>query len=460
MPRLIDLIRASAVPASRMHAAARGALALPAADMMEILVHLANHNKIFGQQARLTLAGWDEASALAVASDPLTPSEVLQYMISPQNLRPCLLPALLENPSVSADSIIRLAESGSREVVGAISKSKRAGKSPPIQTALATNPNFTSGELPASGESRQPLQVQSVVPSREAVAPTASHSAAPHFEKQVAKGGAVADAVDSRLVATEAYEIVAPNETQPATEESLPTPEVPPEPPVETKAAEEAADPAITAYITEHAADIAAEKDKPFQAIGGSVEDLTLEGALKAAPALTPIASIPAAAHSSAASGAKTAAKKPHAPPDTKRDNTVQKISKLDVKGRIQLAMKGNKEERSLLIRDGTKIVALAVLESGKITDSEVEQFASQKNVLEAVLRAIPMKRRFAKHYAVLRNLVFNPRTPLDVSLGLLKHMLVQDLRNLSGNREVSETVRKLALKMFKQKTATGDKRE
>jgi hypothetical protein len=441
MPRLIDLIRASAVPATRMHAAARGALALPAADMIEILVHLANHNKIFGQQARLTLAGWDEASALAVASDPLTPSEVLQYMISPQNLRPCLLPALLENPSVSADSIIRLAESGSREVVGAISKSKRAGKSTTIQTALATNANFTSGEVPASGESRPPLQVQSVAPSREAVAPTASHCAAPHFEKQVAKGGAVADAVDNRPVATEA-------------------PEVPPEPPVETEPAEEAADPAITAYISEHAADIAAEKDKPFQPIGGSVEDLTPEAALKAAPALTPTASIPAAAHSSPASGAKTAAKKPHAPPDTKRDNTLQKISKLDVKGRIQLAMKGNKEERSLLIRDGTKIVALAVLESGKITDSEVEQFASQKNVLEAVLRAIPMKRRFAKHYAVLRNLVFNPRTPLDVSLGLMKHMLLQDLRNLSGNKEVSETVQKLALKMFKQKTATGDKRE
>jgi hypothetical protein len=440
MPRLIDLIRASAVPATRMHAAARGALALPAADMIEILVHLANHNKIFGQQARLTLAGWDEASALAVASDPLTPSEVLQYMISPQNLRPCLLPALLENPSVSADSIIRLAESGSREVVGAISKSKRAGKSTTIQTALATNPNFTSGEVPASGESRPPLQVQSVVPSRAAVAPTASHCAAPHFEKQVAKGGAVADAVDSRPVATEA-------------------PEVPPEPPVETEPAEEAADPAIAAYISEHAADIAAEKDKPFQPIGGSVEDLTPEAALKAAPAPTPTASIPAAAHSSPASGAKTAAKKPHAPPDTKRDNTLQKISKLDVKGRIQLAMKGNKEERSLLIRDGTKIVALAVLESGKITDSEVEQFASQKNVLEAVLRAIPMKRRFAKHYAVLRNLVFNPRTPLDVSLGLMKHMLVQDLRNLSGNKEVSETVRKLALKMFKQKTAAGDKK-
>jgi len=68
------------------------------------------------------------------------------------------------------------------------------------------------------------------------------------------------------------------------------------------------------------------------------------------------------------------------------------------------------------------------------------------------VLRAIPMKRRFMKMYPVVRNLAFNPRTPIDVSLGLMKNLLVQDLRHLSGNKEVSDTVRKLALKMFRQK--------
>jgi len=125
----------------------------------------------------------------------------------------------------------------------------------------------------------------------------------------------------------------------------------------------------------------------------------------------------------------------------------------LDIKGRIQLAMKGTKEERSLLVRDGTKIVALAVLESPKISDGEVEKIASQKNVLEAVLRGIPIKRRFAKNYAIVRNLVFNPRTPLDLSLTLVKNLLVNDLKNLSGNKEVSETVRKVALRMLKTKT-------
>ena len=137
---------------------------------------------------------------------------------------------------------------------------------------------------------------------------------------------------------------------------------------------------------------------------------------------------------------------------EKKRDSVLQTISKLDIRGRITLAMRGSKEDRSILIRDSTKLVAIAVLESPKVSDGEVEKFALQKNVLEAVLRAIPMKRRFAKNYNIMRNLVQNPRTPIDLSLGLMKGLLIHDLKNLSGNKEVSDTIRKLALRMYKQK--------
>ena len=227
----------------------------------------------------------------------------------------------------------------------------------------------------------------------------------------------------------------------------------------------------VTAFISEHAAEIAAEGDKPFQAIGGIYEKEGHAEEPASAAASASAATAPAAVStgSPTPAGAATAAKpalatkpNPHKayvnPQDEQRGSVLQKIAKLDIKGRIQLAMKGTKEERSILVRDGTKIVALAVLDSPKITDGEVEKFASQKNVLEAVLRYIPMKRRFAKNYAVIRNLVFNPRTPLDVALGLMKNLLTADLRNLSGNKEVSETIRKLALRMFKQKSEPANK--
>jgi hypothetical protein len=200
----------------------------------------------------------------------------------------------------------------------------------------------------------------------------------------------------------------------------------------------------IAVYMTEHATEIAAE-EKPFQPIGGMPESLLEheEAEPKAA----------AAAAAAAAGGAPSDPVKAAAPKKViQRGSALQKISTLDVKGRIQLAMKGSKEERAILVRDGTKVVALAVLDSPKITDGEVEKFASQKNVLETLLRGISMKRRFVKNYNIVRNLVGNPRTPTDISLGLMKNLLIGDLKAISGSKDVSENIRKLALKMFKQK--------
>src|SRR5947207_5573103 len=98
MARTIDQIRASKLPSNMMQFAARGAMSVPPAENIEILVYLARHNKVFGDLARMTLAGWDEKASLAAAADPATPAEVLDYLISGDNLRPVLLPSLLENP--------------------------------------------------------------------------------------------------------------------------------------------------------------------------------------------------------------------------------------------------------------------------------------------------------------------------------------------------------------------------
>ena len=413
MSRMIDLVRTSAVPANLMQAAARGALSVPADEMIEILVHLANHNKVFGQLARMTLAGWDEKASLVVAANPKTPQEVLEYWAAPENLRPKLLPALFENPSLSKTKLAEMAATGSRDVVLAMRQSMRVQKFPEVMQALASNPNATRAESDALSAQVASLEESSVAGGASAGEPAPTHEEA----------GAVSDQE-------------------------------------------------IEAYLAEHANELAQEGEKPFQPLGGMYElehsgsetgDAVVEAKSEevGAPAVaTPAGSAPAAAPAPATTvsvaAAKPAMKKVKVPGSEERGSSLQKISKLDVKGRIQLAMKGNKEERSILIRDGTKLVALAVLESGKITDGEVEKFAGQKNVLEAVLRAIPMKRRFAKNYNVVRNLVANPRTPIDVSLGLMKHILVADLRNMCSNKEISETIRKLALKMFKQKTDTS----
>ena len=400
----MDLVRTSAVPANLMQAAARGALSVPSDEMVEILVYLATHNKVFGQLARMTLAGWDEKSCLQIAANPQAPQEVLDYWIANENIRPNLLPALIENPAISDAQLLVMASDGSREVVSAMGQSSRIQKLRAVMQALAANPNSTNAEA----------------------------------------------------VVLKAQAQLASNDETVTSSDDVPTGSTP---------EDSADDQELNEFLAEHAKELTLEGEKPFQAMGGifelehSASDVNeADGnSPTAEPATVPETIAPGDGANAAAKPASkpNPAKKAHLSAEAERGSSLQKISKLDVKGRIQLAMKGNKEERSILIRDATKLVALAVLESGKITDGEVEKFASQKNVLEAVLRQIPMKRRFAKNYNVVRNLVANPRTPLDISLGLMKNILTADLRNLASNKEVSDTIRKLALKMFKQKTET-----
>jgi hypothetical protein len=414
MSRMIDLIRVSALPSNLMQSASKGSLSVPPQEMIEILVHLALHNKVFGQQAQLTLAGWDEAASRAAASNSATSKEVLHYMISPANLRPVLLPALLANPSVSGDAILELASHASREVVELMLKSERVTQSSVILHALSANPHVTGIQGETIRSLIEPPAPEPIATGPEPVT-VPETLAAPEAETTMRDG------------LDEVFHLSEPGDT------------------VESDAV---LDEGVLAYMAEHANEIAAEANHAFQPIGGIYEEFM--------PGTEEASTEPAATTNSPAGTAAAAKQAPNNKPGQitaqQRGSALQKISKLGIKDRIQLAMKGTKEERSLLIRDGTKIVALAVLESPKVSDGEVEKFAGQKNVLEAVLRGIPMKRRFAKNYSIVRALVFNPRTPLDLSLGLMKNMIVSDLRNLSNNKEVSDTVRKLATKMFKQK--------
>jgi len=415
MGRMIDQIRASRLPSNMMQFAARGALAVPAAENIEILVYLAKHNKVFGDLARMTLAGWDEKASVAAAADPQTAHEVLDYMIAPENLRPKLLPPLLENPSVPEGALAKFALSASRESIEAMLQSARVKSCDGVLSILKSNPYLKKEESDEIGRLLS--------------------KAEPAELRGASEGEGESPATAREL------------EADPVSAEDD---------------ASEIADETVSAYLTEHAAEVTAEEGKPFQAIGGIVELLGPD--YFPVSEVSEIGSTPEKAQAGTAGGAAAASKLVQGrktPPagEPKRENTLQKINHLDVKGRIQLALKGNKEERSILIRDGTKVVALAVLDAPKISDGEVETFASQKNVLEAVLRQIPLKRRFMKNYIVVRNLVFNPRTPLDLSLGLVKNLLTQDLKNLSGNKEVSDTIRKLALKMFKQKMEVASKK-
>ena len=131
------------------------------------------------------------------------------------------------------------------------------------------------------------------------------------------------------------------------------------------------------------------------------------------------------------------------AEPDlVKRQSLLQRLAHMRVPERVQLALKGNREERMTLIRDPCKVVQRAVLQSPRITDREVEAFAAMANLNDEVLRLIAMSRKFMKNYTVLRNLMNNPKSPLDITLHLLPSLNEHDLKLLTTNKNIPETLR------------------
>jgi hypothetical protein len=201
---------------------------------------------------------------------------------------------------------------------------------------------------------------------------------------------------------------------------------------------------ALARYQQEHAEEIAAHQHLPFEltVVSSDEKDELAE--------LLPLVK---------SDSSKTVIEPKLIKPEQREQlSTLQKIASLTVTERVQLAMRGSREERMILIRDGVRVVAVAVLESPKVSEQEMESFANMKNVQEVVLRGIAHRRRFMKVYGVVKALAANPRTPLEVAMPLVKTLLLVDLKNMIKNRSVPDMVRRIAAKSFLEKSKTHNR--
>ncbi|MFO7691630.1 MAG: hypothetical protein R6V57_00970 [Vicinamibacterales bacterium] len=132
---------------------------------------------------------------------------------------------------------------------------------------------------------------------------------------------------------------------------------------------------------------------------------------------------------------------------EARRLATIQRLALMTVSEKIKAAMRGAREERTILIRDPNKLVSLAVLSSPKVNEREIESYAKMANVSEDVLRVIGTTRAWTKSYAVVRSLAFNPKAPIAVSLTLVSRLVEKDVRMLSLDRNIAEPVKILARK-------------
>ena len=127
------------------------------------------------------------------------------------------------------------------------------------------------------------------------------------------------------------------------------------------------------------------------------------------------------------------------------RVSLIRRLMLMNARDRMKLARKGDREARSILIRDSNKMVACAVINNPRITEQEAENIATMRTVADEVLRLMAMNRNWARSYTIIHNLVRNPRTPIPTVIGILPRIRTKDLQNLKQNRNVSDAIRRQA---------------
>ncbi|HEV8198707.1 MAG TPA: hypothetical protein VGS03_01655 [Candidatus Polarisedimenticolia bacterium] len=135
------------------------------------------------------------------------------------------------------------------------------------------------------------------------------------------------------------------------------------------------------------------------------------------------------------------------------RTDAFQKIQRLNVAERNILAMKGNSEERAILIRDTARVVSQAVLKNPRLSETEIVRYAGLRSVTEDILRTIASNREWTKTYAVALALVRNPKTPGGLSVQFLARLGTRDLKICAGDKNVPDLVRRQARNLFLVRT-------
>lgn len=143
-------------------------------------------------------------------------------------------------------------------------------------------------------------------------------------------------------------------------------------------------------------------------------------------------------------------------PPDVKDDKDKAiwaRIQFMSVAQKVQLAFRGDKTVRMLLVRERNKLVCSATMRNPRMTDQEAEAIAGMRNVDEEVLRLLSMRRDWMSKYNVVVALVRNPKAPVGVVLPLIPRLALRDLKFLRDDRNVPEVVRATAKRIYLART-------
>ena len=132
-----------------------------------------------------------------------------------------------------------------------------------------------------------------------------------------------------------------------------------------------------------------------------------------------------------------------------KTQSLLQRVQTMGTGEKMQLAVKGSREIRSILMRDPREEILVAVLNNPKITHSEIELLAKQKTTSTDILREIAKNKTWLRSYSIVHSLVSNPKTPIGISVQHISSIRSKHLKHLAKDNNLPEAVRSNAKKLL-----------
>jgi hypothetical protein len=142
--------------------------------------------------------------------------------------------------------------------------------------------------------------------------------------------------------------------------------------------------------------------------------------------------------------------------PPLEARNLYARVLSMGMAEKIKLALRGNKDVRTILARDGSKLIRRLVLLNPRISDGEVIAFARNRSADEELIRLIADKREWMRNYQVRLSLATNPKTPLTIALKQVGTLGERDLRQLAKSKNVSATVAAQARRLLMARQQQG----
>jgi hypothetical protein len=119
---------------------------------------------------------------------------------------------------------------------------------------------------------------------------------------------------------------------------------------------------------------------------------------------------------------------------------------------KIKTALTGDKEWRSILVKDANKLVSGSVIKNPRITDGEILKLVKSGIQNDEIMRLICANKEWVKNYTIRRALIENNRTPVQNALKYLSTMGEKDLAALAKSRNIPSVIATMAKRLLLSK--------